>query len=68
MEFTRGLLAEGRRIVPFERDGEKPLLTAARNAEERDRQVAALIGKLREEGVETIAVITKTAAGKPPGL
>ena len=62
VEFTRGLVQDGRRIAPFDREGDKPVIAVAATGEERDRKIAALIDELQREGIETIAVITKTAA------
>jgi len=62
VEFTKGLLASGDEIVPFDRRGKKPRLIRMDTAEERDRQLQQDIASLREEGFNSIAVITKTAA------
>ncbi|UHA73630.1 RNA polymerase recycling motor HelD [Paenibacillus sp. 481] len=62
VEFTREMLPGGDEIAPFERRGEKPLLTRLGGGEKRDAQIVADIAALRAEGFESIAVITKTAA------
>lgn len=61
VEFTRALLPGGEEIVPFNRKGQKPLLTRAGSAEQRDEHLRGHIAALRAEGFSSIAVITKTA-------
>jgi DNA helicase-2/ATP-dependent DNA helicase PcrA len=62
VEFTKSMLPGGEEIVPFERGGQKPLLTRLDGKEKRDRQIVADIAALKAEGFDSIAVITKTAA------
>ncbi|MBD2867928.1 RNA polymerase recycling motor HelD [Paenibacillus arenilitoris] len=62
VEFTKSMLPGGEEIEPFEREGQKPLLTRLDGGEKRDAQIAADIAALRAEGYDSIAVITKTAA------
>ncbi len=62
VDFTKRLLPDGEEIVPFERSGGKPLLVSARDSEERAAKLSAALAELREEGFDTLAVITKTAA------
>ncbi|MBB6669376.1 RNA polymerase recycling motor HelD [Cohnella nanjingensis] len=62
VEFTKSMLPDGEEIVPFERGGQKPLLTRLDGGEKRDAQILADIAALRAEGFDSIAVITKTAA------
>lgn len=62
VEFTKSMLPDGEKIVPFERGGRKPLLTRLDGGEKRDAQIMADIAALMAEGFDSIAVITKTAA------
>ncbi|MEY8745948.1 RNA polymerase recycling motor HelD [Paenibacillus tundrae] len=62
VEFTRVMLPGGEEIVPFDRQGRKPLLTKLMSREKRDEQVLADIATLRDKGFKSIAIITKTAA------
>jgi DNA helicase-2/ATP-dependent DNA helicase PcrA len=62
VEFTKSMLPDGEEIVPFERGGQKPLLTRLDGLEKRDAQILADIAALKAEGFDSIAVITKTAA------
>jgi DNA helicase II / ATP-dependent DNA helicase PcrA len=61
IEFTRGLLPGGERITPFERDGEKPVLTQVSNHAELHHLIASKIEDLRNQQYNTIAVICKSA-------
>jgi len=60
VEFTKLLLPYGEAIVPFERGGRKPLLITSGSSEQRAERMAADLASLKEEGYESIAVITKT--------
>lgn len=63
--FTTALLQGAIEIEPFERNGKKPeLLRLASTAgdEEAAERISAQIQRLREEGFESIAIITKTMA------
>lgn len=62
VEFTRVMLPDGDEIVPFERKGQKPLLTKLNNKDELIAKMVANIAALKAEGFDSIAVITKTAA------
>ncbi|MNO27135.1 Helicase IV [compost metagenome] len=59
--FTKALLPS-EEIVPFERGGEKPHLVKASNDVERAAQLKEDLAALMAEGLDSIAVITKTAA------
>lgn len=61
VEFTKALLAN-EEIVPFQRGGKKPSLTMANNHEERTTTIIKDLAELMAEGLDSIAVITKTAA------
>ncbi|WP_276353089.1 RNA polymerase recycling motor HelD [Cohnella caldifontis] len=62
VEFTKPLLPGGEEIVPFDRSGEKPLLTMADSVEQRAARIVEDLAALMAEGMDSIAVITKTAA------
>jgi DNA helicase-2/ATP-dependent DNA helicase PcrA len=61
VEFTKALLPGGEEIIPFDRGGEKPLLTSVDSEEERAARMAEDLAELRKEGLDSIAVITRTA-------
>ena len=61
VEFTRSLLPTGADIVPFERRGEKPQIVRVANRQDLGERIALDIASLRREGLETVAVICKTA-------
>lgn len=62
VEFTKSMLPGGEEIVPFERRDRKPILTRLNNEEKRNAQILADIAKLRAEGFESIAIVTKSAS------
>lgn len=62
VEFTRGLVPGGERIVAFERDGDKPVLTRVSDHAELHRCIASKVAELRNRGYNTIAIICKSAA------
>jgi len=62
VEFTRGLVPGGERIIPFEREGEKPVLTKVADHDELHRSIASKVKDLRNRGYHTIAVICKSLA------
>lgn len=61
VEFTKALLPN-EKIVPFERGGEKPHLVKASNDVQRAAQIKEDLTALIAEGLDSIAIITKTAA------
>lgn len=61
VEFTKSLLPSGETIVPFERNGRKPLLLRVGSSEKRAERMVADLAALQVEGFASIAVITKTA-------
>ncbi|MCK6256114.1 AAA family ATPase [Fictibacillus sp. KIGAM418] len=61
VEFTREMLHEKESIIPFNRDGEKPVLKQYEKKEDHTRAIADIIRKLQDKQVKTIAVICKTA-------
>lgn len=62
VEFTRGLVPDGERIIAFERDGDKPMLTRVSDHAELHRCIASKVAELRNRGYNTIAIICKSAA------
>ncbi len=60
-EFTRSLLPAGADIQPFDRRGEKPLLTTVSGRADLPARIAEDVGRLQREGQQTIAVICKTS-------
>lgn len=62
VEFTKELLIDESDIVPFERSGPKPVLARFEGRESRDAQLLKDIASLKAGGIDSIAIITKTAA------
>ncbi|SDF78062.1 DNA helicase-2 / ATP-dependent DNA helicase PcrA [Fontibacillus panacisegetis] len=62
VEFTRSMIPGGEVIVPFNRDGEKPVVQLINHAAELHEELIRQIFNLKSEGYEMIAVICKTAA------
>ena len=61
IEFTRRLIPNGERIIPFERDGEKPVLTQLSNHTELHRCITSKVAELQSLGYNSIAIICKSA-------
>jgi DNA helicase-2/ATP-dependent DNA helicase PcrA len=61
IEFTRRLVPGGERIIPFERDGERPVLTQVVDHSELHRCIAAKVTDLRSLHFNSIAIICKSA-------
>ena len=61
IEFTRRLVPNGERIIPFERDGERPVLTQLVDHTELHRCIASKVATLRNLGFNSIAIICKSA-------
>ncbi|MBT2572685.1 ATP-binding domain-containing protein [Bacillus sp. ISL-51] len=61
VEFTKALLADGADIEPFNRNGETPRVCRTDTAEAQQEKLADTIRELQQKGLETIAVICKTA-------
>lgn len=62
VEFTRQLIPGGERIEPFNRDGLKPSVTRVQDEAARKDWICSRVHSLQENGHQTIAIITKTAA------
>ncbi|MEI4771908.1 RNA polymerase recycling motor HelD [Psychrobacillus sp. FJAT-51614] len=61
IEFTRKLVPNGERIIPFERDGERPVLTQLLDHTELHRCITSKVATLRNLGYNSIAIICKSA-------
>jgi DNA helicase-2/ATP-dependent DNA helicase PcrA len=61
VQFTKAMLPHGEAIEPFNRSGELPRVIKGSNADELAQRIAADTASLREEGMQSIAVICKTA-------
>lgn len=61
IEFTRRLVPGGERIIPFERDGERPVLTQVLDHTGLHRCIASKVAALRSLGYNSIAIICKSA-------
>lgn len=61
VEFSRELIREKKGIVPFNRDGDLPVLKVSNDREHFIQSVADTVRTLQEKDVKTIAIICKTA-------
>lgn len=61
IEFTRKLIPNGERIIPFERDGERPVLTRINTHTELHLSITSKVTTLRSLGYNSIAIICKSA-------
>lgn len=61
IEFTRRLVPNGKQIIPFERDGERPVLTQVDNYTVLHSCIVSKVAELRERGLTSIAIICKSA-------
>ncbi|MEV2909638.1 RNA polymerase recycling motor HelD [Paenibacillus larvae] len=61
VDFTRGMIAGGENIVPFNRQGPKPTVTQAADQADLASKIAGRIKLLQVSGHRTVAVICKTA-------
>ncbi|WP_102275354.1 RNA polymerase recycling motor HelD [Cytobacillus massiliigabonensis] len=61
IEFTRKLIPNGDRIIPFERDGERPVLKQVADYAELHSTIVTKISDLKGLGLNSIAVICKSA-------
>ncbi|WP_068786197.1 RNA polymerase recycling motor HelD [Paenibacillus phocaensis] len=62
VEFTRSLIPDGESIEPFERDGERPTLIKLTDVDALHRRLEHSIADLRARGVNTIAIVCRSAA------
>ncbi|WP_040207365.1 RNA polymerase recycling motor HelD [Neobacillus jeddahensis] len=61
IEFTRRLMPNGEGIIPFERDGERPVLTQLDDQTELHRCIVSKVAALRSLQYHSIAIICKSA-------
>jgi DNA helicase II / ATP-dependent DNA helicase PcrA len=61
IEFTRRLVPNGERIIPFEREGERPLLKQLADHAELHNCIASKVADLQGIGLNSIAIICKSA-------
>lgn len=61
IEFTSRLVPNGERIIPFERDGERPALTQLLDHTELHRYIASKVATLRNLRYNSIAIICKSS-------
>ncbi len=61
VEFTRRLIPNGNEIIPFERNGELPVLKQVNSDEELNNLVASKVSEYRDLGMNSIAIICKSA-------
>lgn len=62
IEFTRRLIPEGERIIPFNRDGKLPALRQVDSHDEVHSEIRGKVRELQNEGYNSIAIICKSAA------
>ena len=61
IEFTRKLVPNGERIIPFERSGERPMLKQVADHAELHNCIASKVAELLGLGFNSIAIICKSA-------
>jgi DNA helicase-2/ATP-dependent DNA helicase PcrA len=61
IQFTKGILRNGESIEPFERHGNKPTVYSCSKPELKIQQMIQQIQKLKQKGLNSIAIICKTA-------
>lgn len=61
IEFTRSLIANGERIIPFDRAGELPVLKLVKSQTELHHSIMSKVVALQIQGYESIAIICKSA-------
>lgn len=61
IEFTRRLVPNGEGIIPFERDGERPMLKQLTDHTELHSCIASKVTELQNLGLNSIAIICKSA-------
>ncbi|WP_338452247.1 RNA polymerase recycling motor HelD [Niallia oryzisoli] len=61
VEFTKGLVIDGDKIEPFNREGRKPTLSIVSDEQDLQCKILECIQTLRNRGYQTIAVIGKNA-------
>lgn len=61
IEFTRRLVPNGEEIIPFEREGERPVLKQLTDHRELHSCIASKVADLQKLGLKSIAIICKSA-------
>lgn len=61
IEFTRRLVPNGNRIIPFDRNGEQPGLKQLVDYKELHRCIVSKVAEFRNLGLHSIAIICKSA-------
>lgn len=61
IEFTRRLVPNGERIIPFDRSGKRPELKQITDHAQLHSCIASKVADLRSQGFKTIAIICKSA-------
>ncbi len=61
IEFTRRLVPNGDKIIPFDRDGEEPVMTEVADFESLHAGIAARVKELKGRGYHSIAIICKSS-------
>ncbi|MCR8657393.1 RNA polymerase recycling motor HelD [Paenibacillus endoradicis] len=61
IEFTRKLVPNGQQIIPFDRDGELPVLTQLTDRSELHHCIVSKVDDMRSHGYNNIAIICKSA-------
>ncbi|ATP40994.1 helicase [Solibacillus sp. R5-41] len=61
IDFTRKLVPNGEKIIPFERDGALPVLTQVIDHEQLHRSILSKVAALQSAGYISIAIICKSA-------
>ncbi|MCM3618357.1 UvrD-helicase domain-containing protein [Sutcliffiella horikoshii] len=62
IEFTRRLVPNGDQIIPFERDGEEPVMTEVADYESLHAGISGRVKELKAKGYHSIAIICQSAA------
>ena len=62
IEFTRELVPDGEHINPFDRPGEKPVLTHVNTYDELHQRINTQVAEWRSRSYHSIAVICKSAS------
>ncbi|NMH73612.1 UvrD-helicase domain-containing protein [Bacillus sp. RO2] len=61
IEFTRKLVSNGDKIIPFDRDGEEPVVTEVDDFESLHATIAERVEELKARGYHSIAIICKSS-------
>lgn len=61
IEFTRRLVPNGERIIPFERDGQLPVLKQLTNHADLHSSIISKVSEFQSLGYHSIAIICKSA-------